>query len=126
VALTIANTCRLWPQSKATNGILIRRSAGHRSVVGTVGAPVADVVQDVRALPRPLIHASHYLFNAGQVVFCGICGAYEESRTSSKLTQPCHRSARRPQLARQRGALMSGVHPVTGVSLPRAERFPAP
>ena len=120
VALTIASTCRRWPRSNVTNGILTRRRWGRVVAAATVvgGYVSSEHVHD--AQPRLAAHASHYLLRADRVIFCGVCGAFSENRLAAKLVQPCHR-ADTAQAKRQRVALISGKHPATGMSLPKAE-----
>ena len=120
VARTIAHTCQMWPKSSSTNGKLrrTRRASSFRTMVsegsGGQGSLQASVVS--------MADASHCLFASGQLSFCGICGAYSEVRVSKKFVEPCARKAVTPQQRHQRDTLMTGRHPVTGRSIPKAVR----
>ena len=121
IAMTIAKTCKLWPKSKVTNGVVGRRPRE--------AAPVRTVVHEDRqgVQPEPddvsgRADASHYLMLSGQVLFCGVCGAYSDAQKSRKLTAPCRPRVPSQQTKKPLQMLMNGQHPRTGASMPQAKR----
>ena len=106
VALTIANTCRLWPNSTVSNGKLHRRPVAVR---------MRTTVASLQAVARSshVTHESHYRCQMGELVFCGICGV----RAPSALAKPCKRRLVSAKARRQLESLMQGRDPATGRSI---------
>ena len=117
IGCLIARSCKLWPKARTFNGTL------QRLVRPTVGPPPAVQRRGpaVGAAPSVRPHGSHYLMQSGNLVFCGICGAYQQYRSSAKLTSPCGRRVANSKMAKQRDNLMSGVHPVSGCAFSKVQ-----
>ena len=117
VALTSASTCRLWPKSSVTNGVLRRLARETVQPKRMHGEPEQSTSSSkatpIRMQPDP----SHYMLTVGGIEFCGICGSYSTVRLSPKLVAPCKRRAGTAQAKRQRNALTQNRHPVTGTTL---------
>ena len=118
IALTVASASQLWSKSSVTNGALTRRPRPASSPELAVSRAKANVT-----LMHMRTHATHYLLGAGLLLFCGVCGAYSEQRVSKVLLAPCLRRPNPAHTRKQRHALMSGQHPVSGASLPMASRI---